>query len=154
MMRLIVKGEPYVYTHHCTGSERNGDMMSMDVVQRFLVETLYESFRQCGSNIMKVDDSSWKYSRTGKPGFLRGVFSSLKQQPDLIYRMDGDSHDTWLYVMPNKDDLSLIDTKFIAKSVEKRSILPVLVVGDLWCFETNGQNNICGATYAAKYETI
>lgn len=29
-----------------------------------------------------------------------------------------------------------------------------MVVGDLWCFDTNGQKNICGAAYAAKYETI
>lgn len=82
------------------------------------------------------------------------IFSSLKQQPDLIYRMDGDSYDTWFYVMPNRDDVSLIDMKFLGKSVEKRGILPVLVVGDLWCFDTNGQKNICGAAYAAKFETI
>ena len=153
MMRLISNGEPYVYTHQCTGSEKKGDIMSMEGMQRFLVETLYESFRHCGSDIRKVEDS-WKYNNDGNTGIYQGLFSSLKQQPDLIYRMGGDSHDTWFYVMPNKDDISLLDMKFIAKSVAKRGILPVLVVGDLWCFDTNGQNNICGAPFAAKYETI
>lgn len=127
--------------------------MTMEGVQHFLVETIYESFLHCGSNIRKMEDS-WKYRSSGKTGFFQGLFSSLKQQPDLIYRMDGDSYDTWFYVMPNRDDVSLIDMKFLGKSVEKRGILPVLVVGDLWCFDTNGQKNICGAAYAAKFETI
>ena len=148
MMRLISNGEPYVYTHQCACGENKGDIMSMEGVQHFLVETLYESFCHCGSNIRRVGDT-WKYHNVRKPGVFQGLFSSLKQQPDLIYRMDGDSHDTWFYVMPNKDDISLLDMKFIAKSVEKRGILPVLVVGDLWCFDTNGQKNICGAAYAA-----
>ena len=152
-MRLISNGEPYVYTHQCACGENKGDIMSMEGVQHFLVETLYESFCHCGSNIRRVGDT-WKYHNVRKPGVFQGLFSSLKQQPDLIYRMDGDSHETWFYVMPNKDDISLLDMKFIAKSVEKRGILPVLVVGDLWCFDTNGQKNICGAAYAAKFETI
>ena len=137
----------------CTGSENRGDIMTMEGVHRFLVETLYESFLHCGSKIKKVEDS-WKYRSVEKTGIFQGLFSSLKQQPDLIYRMDGDSHDTWFYVMPSRDDISLIDMKFLGKSVEKRGILPVLVVGDLWCFDTNGQKNICGAAYAAKFETI
>ena len=153
MMRLISNGEPYVYTHRCTGSENRGDIMTMEGVHRFLVETLYESFLHCGSKIKKVEDA-WKYRSVEKTGIFQGLFSSLKQQPDLIYRMDGDSHDTWFYVMPSRDDISLIDMKFLGKSVEKRGILPVLVVGDLWCFDTNGQKNICGAAYAAKFETI
>ena len=153
MMRLISNGEPYVYTHRCTGSENRGDIMTMEGVHRFLVETLYESFLHFGSKIKKVEDS-WKYRSVEKTGIFQGLFSSLKQQPDLIYRMDGDSHDTWFYVMPSRDDISLIDMKFLGKSVEKRGILPVLVVGDLWCFDTNGQKNICGAAYAAKFETI
>lgn len=153
MMRLISNGEPYVYTHQCTGVERKGETMSMEGIQHFLVEALYESFRHCGSNIKKVEDS-WKYHSAGKTGIFQGLFTSQKQQPDLIYRMDGDSHDTWFYVMPDKEDISLIDMKFLAKSVEKRGILPVLVVGDLWCFDTNGQKNVCGAAYAAKFETI
>ena len=127
--------------------------MTMEGIQHFLVEALYESFRHCGSNIKKVADS-WKYHGSGKTGIFQGLFTSQKQQPDLIYRMDGDSHDTWFYVMPDKEDISLIDMKFLAKSVEKSGILPVLVVGDLWCFDTNGQKNVCGAAYAAKFETI
>lgn len=153
MMRLISNGEPYVYTQRCTGSENRGDIMTMEGVHRFLVETLYESFLHCSSKIKKVEDS-WKYRSVENSGIFQGLFSSLKQQPDLIYRMDGDSHDTWFYVMPSRDDISLIDMKFLGKSVEKRGILPVLVVGDLWCFDTNGQKNICGAAYAAKFETI
>lgn len=149
MMRLISNGEPYVYIHHCTESEIKGDIMSMESMRHFLIETLYESFCHCGSDISRVDNS-WKYQSVEKTG----IFSSLKQQPDLIYKMDGSSHDTWFYVMPNKDDISLLDMKFIAKSVEKRGILPVLVVGDLWCFDTKGQINICGAAFAAKFETI
>lgn len=153
MMRLILNGEPYVYTHRCTGSENRGDIMTMEGMQHFLVEILYESFLHCGSNIRKMDDS-WKYRSAGKRGIFQGLFSSLKQQPDLIYRMGGDSYDTWFYVMLSKDDASLIDMKFLGKSVEKSGILPVLVVGDLWCFDTNGQKNVCGASYAAKFETI
>ena len=57
MMRLISNGEPYVYTHRCTGSENRGDIMTMEGVHRFLVETLYESFLHCGSKIKKVEDS-------------------------------------------------------------------------------------------------
>ena len=56
MMRLISNGEPYVYTHRCTGSENRGDIMTMEGVHRFLVETLYESFLHCGSNIKKIDE--------------------------------------------------------------------------------------------------
>ena len=153
MMRLISNGEPYVYTHQCTGSEKKGDIMSKEGVQHFLVETLYESFRHCGSNIRRVEDS-WKYHSVGNTEIYQGLFSSLKQQPDLIYRMGGDSHDTWFYVMPNKDDISLLDMKFIAKSVAKRGILPILIVGELWCFDTYGQKNVCGAAYAAKFETF
>lgn len=119
MMRLISNGEPYVYTHQCTGIENRDDIMTMEGVRHFLVETLYESFLHCSSNIKKVEDS-WKYRGAGNTGMFQGLFTSLKQQPDLIYRMDGDSHDTWFYVMPYKEDISLIDMKFLAKSVEKR----------------------------------
>ena len=155
MMRLIMNGEPYAYSHQCSGSEKKGDTMSMQRIQKFLVDALYESFCQCGSNIRKVEDDSWSFKSTGKTGIFKGLFpSSLKQKPDLIFRMDGDQHDTWFYVMPTKEDISLIDMKYVAKSIEKDEILPVLVVGDLWCFDTNGQRNICGATYAAKFETF
>lgn len=155
MMRLIVNGEPYVYTHKCAADERKGAPMSPDSVRRFLIAALYESFCQCGSKIKIINDNQWKYRKNEKVGFLHGLFSSsLKQQPDLVYRMDGDPHDTWFYVMPSKEDMSLIDMKYIAKSVSGMGILPVLVVGDLWCFDTNGQRNIYGASYAAKFETI
>ena len=56
--------------------------------------------------------------------------------------------------MPRREDISLIDMKFVEKSVDKRKILPKLVVGDLWSFDTNGQKNNCGATYATKFKTI
>ena len=155
MMRLIMNGEPYAYSHQCSGGEKKGDTMSMQRMQQFLVDALYESFCQCGSNIRKVEDDSWSYKSTGKTGIFKGLFSSsLKQKPNLIFRMDGDQHDTWFYVMPTKEDISLIDMKYVAKSIEKDEILPVLVVGDLWCFDTNGQRNICGATYAAKFEAF
>ena len=155
MMRLIVNGEPYVYTHKCAGDERKGAPMTPDSVRRFLITALYESFCQCGSNVKIINDNQWKYRKGEKVSFFHGLFSSsLKQQPDLVYRMDGDTHDTWFYVMPSKQDISLIDMKYIAKSVDGMGILPVLVVGDLWCFDTNGQRNICGASYAAKFETI
>lgn len=155
MMRLIMNGEPYAYTHRCNGGENPGDTMSTESIQKFLVDALYESFCQCGSKISKVEDSSWNYKSTEKSGLFNGLFSSSqKQKPDLIFRMGGDQHDTWFYVMPKQEDISLIDMKFVAKSVEKDEILPVLVVGDLWCFDTNGQRNICGATYAAKFETF
>ena len=153
-MRLIVNGEPYLYTHKCKPGEKKGDTMSLESLRHFLIDALYESFRQCGSKIELVEDH-WKYRNTDNSNVFRGLFStSLKQQPDLIYRMDGESKDTWFYVMPNKEDVSLIDLKFLAKSVEKRGILPVLIVGDVWCFDTNGQKNVCGAAYAAKFEGI
>jgi len=155
MMRLIMNGEPYTYTHHCSSGEKKGDTMSMEKIQQFLVAILYESFCQCGSNITKVDDTSWNYKSKDKSWFFKGLFSSSKKQmPDLIYRMDGDTYDTWFYVMPSKDDVTFIDMKYVAKYVEKDKVLPVLVVGDLWCFDTNGQRNICGATYAAKFDTF
>ena len=112
--------------------------MSLESLRHFLVDALFESFCQCGSKIEQVEDE-WRYRNTDNSNVFRGLFStSLKQQPDLIYRMDGESNDTWLYVMPNKEDVSLIDMKFLHKSVEKRGILPVLIVGDVWCFDTNG----------------
>ena len=154
MMRLIVNGEPYLYTHKCKGAEIKGDVMSLESLRHFLIDALFESFCQCGSKIEQVEDE-WRYRNTDNSIVFRGLFStSLKQQPDLIYRMDGESNDTWLYVMPNKEDVSLIDMKFLNKSVEKRGILPVLIVGDVWCFDTNGQKNVCGGAYAAKFEAI
>lgn len=66
-MRLISNGEPYVYTHQCTGSKNRGDIMTMEGVPHFLVEAIYESFLHCGSNIRKTDDS-WKYRNAGKTG--------------------------------------------------------------------------------------
>ncbi len=61
------------------------------------------------ANIRKGLKMPYNLLSVRKPGVFQGLFSSLKQQPDLIYRMDGDSHDTWFYVMPNKDDISLLD---------------------------------------------
>ena len=125
MMRLIVNGEPYLYTHKCKGAEIKGEVMSLESLRHFLIDALFESFCQCGSKIEQVEDE-WRYRNTDNSIVFRGLFStSLKQQPDLIYRMDGESNDTWLYVMPNKEDVSLIDMKFLNKSVEKRGILPV-----------------------------
>ena len=49
MMRLIMNGEPYTYSHQCSGSEKKGDTMSMQRMQQFLIDALYESFCQCGS---------------------------------------------------------------------------------------------------------
>lgn len=155
MMQSYVNGEPYVYTHKCSRSENYGFTMTQEGVQRFLVDALYETFCRCGANIRKVDNNSWKYGQSNNTGFFRGLFSSkLKQQPDLVYRMDGDSYDTWFYVMPSKDDTSLIDLDFIEKSVNKQGILPVLIVGYLWCFDTNGQKNINGAKYSIRFEPI
>lgn len=153
MMQLISNGEPYVYTHQCTGGEKKGDIMSMEGVRQFIGEALRESFLFCGDIISGVEDK-WEYPGARKQGVFRRLFSSLKQQPDLVYWLKGDSNETWFYIMPNKEDISLLDMKFIAKSVAKRGILPVLIVGELWCFDTNGQENICGATYAARFEPI
>lgn len=154
MMRSIVNGEPYVYTHKCSEGEKKGETMSKEGIRRFLVDALYESFCRCGSNIRKVNDDSWKYQATKNKMFGRLFSTNLKQQPDLIYRMTGDPKDTWFYVFPTKDDMKQIDMDFVAKSVDSQGILPVFIVGDLWCFDTNGQENICGASYAAKFETI
>ena len=154
-MRLIVNSEPYVYTHQCGGDEKKGDTMSIVSVRQFLVDALYESFCKCRSDIRKINDDSWKYRSNQKSGILQRFFSSSKkQQPDLIYKMGGDSHETWFYVMPSRDDISLIDMKFVANAVKNQGVLPVLIVGDLWCFDTNGQRNICGGSFAAKFETI
>lgn len=154
-MRLIVNSEPYVYTHQCVGNEKKGDTMSMERVQQFLVEALYESFCKCGSNVRKIIDDSWKYRSSQKTGVFQGLLSSSKKQrPDLIYKMGSDSYETWFYVMPSKDDISLLDMKYVTNSVETLGILPVLIIGDLWCFDTNGERNICGGDYAAKFETI
>ena len=154
-MRLIVNGEPYVYTHHCMGNERKGETMAMERVQQLLVDALYESFCKCRSDIRKINDDSWRYRNSHKTGFFQRLFSSSKKQrPDLIYKMGGDSHETWLYVMPSRDDMSLIDMKYVANSVKNLGVLPVLIIGDLWCFDTNGERNICGGAYAAKFETI
>ena len=146
MMRLIVNGEPYVYTHTCREGEAKGYIMSKETQRQFLIDTLYESFCRCGSNVKLLGDEHKDNNEFAT--------SSLKQQPDIIYKMEGDNCDTWLYVMLSKDEKSLIDMKYIGKSVEKRGILPVMIVGDLWCLETNGQKNICGSVFAAKYETI
>ena len=54
MMRLISNGEPYVYTQRCTGSENRGDIMTMEGVHRFLVETLYESFFIAAPTLKKL----------------------------------------------------------------------------------------------------
>ncbi len=145
MMRLIVNGEPYVYTHKCKGSEVKGEIMSRETQRQFLIDTLYESFCRCGSDVKLFKDEHNNLELTD---------SSLQQQPDIIYKMEGDNCDTWLYVMLEKDDKALIDMKYVNKAVLKRGILPVMVVGDLWCFETNGQKNLCGSVFAAKYETI
>ena len=148
MMRLIKDGEPYIYSHKCTNGEKVGDPLTGERLRQFLIETLYESFRQCNSNITKINDS-WSIDDA----------DSLKQKPDLIYRMSGASSDTWLYVMPNCDDKNLIDLSFINEKINHEKlrlhdIIPVLVIGSLWCFETDGTHYICGGSYAAKYDTI
>jgi len=154
MMRLILNGEPYLYTHKCGDGDVKGNEMSPDTLQQFLVDTLYESFVQCSSNVKKVGQEGWSYIGNAT-GFINSLFkSSLKKSPDIIYNMGGDDRENWLFVMPRKEDVSRIDIKFVNKMVAKRNILPVLVVGDLWCFETDGQKNLCGSTFAAKYETI
>ena len=144
MMRLIVNGEPYVYTHKCKG-EVKGEVMSRDTQRQFLIDTLYESFCRCGSDVKLFKDQHNDSELTS---------SSLQQQPDIIYKMEGDNCDTWLYVMLEKDDKAQIDMKYVNNAVQKQGILPVMVVGDLWCLETNGQKNLCGSVFAAKYETI
>ena len=147
MMQLYVNGEPYVYSHKCSESENYGITMTSEGTQRFLVDALYETFCRCGAHIRKVNDNSWKYGSSNNTSFFRRLLSTkLKQQPDLVYRMDGDPYDTWFYVMPSKDDISHIDMEFIEKSVNKQGILPVLIVGYLWCFDTNGERNICPQT--------
>ena len=148
MMRLINNGEPYIYSHQCTNGEKMGDPLTGEKLRQFLIETLYESFRQCNSNITKINDS-WSIDDA----------DSLKQKPDLIYRMSGASSDTWLYVMPNCDDKNLIELSFINEKINHEKlrlhdIIPVLVIGSLWCFETDGTHYICGGSYAAKYDTI
>ncbi len=141
-MRLIRNGEPYIYTHKCRENEVKGEIMSKDSFRQFLIDTLYDSFCQCNTNI-KLTNDQWAYSNV-----------VMKQQPDLIYKMNGDNSETWLYMMLDKDDVSLIDIKFVGRSVEKRNILPVLVLGDAWCFNTNGREKLCGGSYATRYETI
>lgn len=144
MMTLIKNGEPYIYTHKCSPRESKGSLLTQERLRQFLVDTLYESFCNCNSNIKKVNDS-WTYDN--KP-------SSLKRKPDLIYRMGGDTHDTWFYIMPKVEDRDLIDLSFVEEAANSHNILPVLVVGDVWCYDTNGSHNICGGSYASKYETI
>lgn len=147
MMRLIINGEPYIYSHKCTNGEKMGDALTGEKLRQFLIETLYESFHQCNSNVAKLNDS-WSYDD-----------ASLKKKPDLIYRMTGSSSDIWLYVMPYFEDNKLIDISFINEKIKHdqlrlHDIIPVLVIGSLWCFDTDGTQNICGGSYAAKYDTI
>lgn len=148
-MKLINHGEPYIYSHQCIEGEKMGDILTGERMRQFLLETLYESFCQCNSNITKVSDS-WSYD---------DAYSSLKKTPDLIYRMGGASSDIWLYVMPNFGDKNLIDLSFINEKINHNKhrlhdIFPVLVIGCLWCFDTDGAQNICGGSYAAKYDTV
>lgn len=148
MMRLIINGEPYIYSHKCTNGENMGDPLTGEKLRLFLIETLYESFHQCNSKITKVNDS-WSYNDA----------ASLKKKPDLIYRMAGSSSDAWLYVMPHFEDKEFIDVSFINEKIKQdqlrlHDILLVLVIGSLWCFDTDGTHNICGGSYAAKYDTI
>ena len=56
-MRLIMNGEPYVYTHHCSGSEKKGDTMSMESKQQFLVNVLYEAISQISKELKDSQDS-------------------------------------------------------------------------------------------------
>ena len=56
MMRLIVNGEPYLYTHKCKYGETKGNSMSLESLRHFLVDALFESFCQCGSKIEQVED--------------------------------------------------------------------------------------------------
>ena len=153
-MRLIMNGEPFVYTHVCSGGEVKGNKMTSESLRVFLIDTLYESFRQCNCYVMRMKDK-WRYNFLKDCDLDQGVVSiSNKQHPDLIYRMDGDNHDVWMYVMPYKEDLALIDMNYVAKAIKDRDIIPVLVIGEVWCFDTNGKVNICGGQYATKYETI
>ena len=86
MMRLIVNGEPYVYTHTCREGEAKGDIMSKETQRQFLIDTLYESFCRCGSNVKLLGDEHKDNNEFAT--------SSLKQQPDIIYKMEGDNCDT------------------------------------------------------------
>lgn len=136
-MQLTANGKPYLYTHKCTESEKRGERMSNEEVRHFLVDVLYESFCVCNADIRKGD-----------------VFpSSKRQQPDLIYRMAGDTRDIWFYVTSIEDDTSMIDMGYVAKEVKERDIIPVCTEGFLWCLETNGEQNICGGTYIAEFGT-
>ena len=61
--------------------------------------------------------------------------------------------------MPYFEDNKLIDISFINEKIKHdqlrlHDIIPVLVIGSLWCFDTDGTQNICGGSYAAKYDTI
>lgn len=153
MMRLISNGEPYIYTHKCLGNEVKGDIMTEETQRLFVISALYDSFCQCGMDVTLVNDDSWNYELAKASKDLHAP-GRLKQEPDIVYRMSGEDHETWFYVMLDKNDMGLIDSKFIGRSIDKRGILPVLVVGDIWCFDTNGKANICGGAFAAKFETV
>ena len=146
MMRLIRNGEPYVYQHNYAGLETPGDILNREQTRNFLIETLYESFKFCNSNIIKIADN-WTFAKFKELG-------EMKKQPDLIYRMDGDTRDTWFYVFSSIKDKAIIDMDYVKEAIKDDNVLPVMIIGDMWCFDTNGERNICGGSYATKYETL
>lgn len=128
MMKLIRNGEPYIFEHRCSASEKN-QMMSEEEKREFLVDILMDIYNQCHTVA----------SRCVKP--RPSFFDKLKGKtvplfyPDIVI---DDFHGTrgrkaYYIVLPKGTDIGKVDVSILPDYM-RNSFIKILY-GSVFCLE-------------------
>ena len=147
-MYRISNGEPVAYKHHCN-SNREGYMMTDEELKDFLVNNLVECYKECGTNAEVINKSSQNNT-------FWGLLHKAKRKeftPDIrIYDIFGSDSLNLDIVVTTKSGARDFDASNMIEDYKRTGNLPVLVIGDAWCFDDERGLPKNGGSFATKYE--
>ena len=145
MMRFIRNGEPYVFEHKCSASERN-QMMSEEEKRVFLVDNLLDIYNQCHTIASRCVKP--------RPSFLdklKGKSVPLFY-PDIVIN---DFHGTrgrkaYYIVLPKCTDIGKVDVSILPDYMRNSFIK--IIYGSVFCLEEQAPELYKkGCHYASQY---
>lgn len=147
-MHRISNGEPVVYHHKCN-SNRNGLLMTDEELKEFLVNNLVECYRECGTHAEVVNKSS----RNNTFWSLLHKAQNDTFTPDIrLYDVFGSDSINIDIALVTRDSLRNFDASGIVENYKRTGHLPVLVIGDAWCFDDDRGLPKNGGSFATKFE--
>ena len=138
MFTKIRNGEPVVFTHQCKEEDR-GRQMTREELREFLVRVLFECFKETGSNVELWDRESSKSSYTPIPDMMKHD------------TLGPNSFSAEYVVLCSEEEKNDCDIAAMEQHFLDTGVISKIIVGNVWCLDTNGIGEICGGDYVIKF---